>query len=294
MNDRALRAVRTRWAAIGAAIAVSIGGGGMAITHAAVSSGERDVFVPIAPCRVFDTRSGASNVGLRSTPIGAGETYTEQITGANGMCTTPIPAGATGVAMNVTVVDGTAAAFLTIWPSDVTPRPTVSSLNWTAGAPPTPNKVDTKLSPTGQINLFNSAGTVNVLADIVGYYTDHNHDDRYFTKTEVAAAPYSHILAAGFVLSSGTLVASRSFGNVTAARTATGVFTITLPAYDPGCTFTLGVFATATLVDTAGSISSSNSTGCVAGGDTSLTIRTFNTAGSLTDIGFIFTIMKDG
>ncbi len=283
MNNRALWAVRTRWAAIGAAIAVSIGGGGLVITHAAVSSGERDAFVPIAPCRVFDTRSGPTNVGPRSTPIGAGETYTQQITGANGNCTTPIPADATAVAMNVTVVDGTSAGFLTIWPSDVTPRPTVSSLNWTPGAPPTPNKVDTKLSPTGQINLFNSAGTVNVLADIVGYYADHNHDDRYFTKTEVAAAPYSDILAGGFVLSNGSLVTSRSFGNVTASRTALGIYKVTLVAFDPSCAFSVGLFATATLADVAGNVSASNSVACGAGGDTSITFRTFTSAGAATD-----------
>ena len=51
MNVQLRGAVRTRWAAIGAAVAISIGGGGIAITQAAVSSGPRSVFVPIAPCR---------------------------------------------------------------------------------------------------------------------------------------------------------------------------------------------------------------------------------------------------
>ena len=32
---------------------------------------------------------------------------------------------------------------------------------------------------------FSNAGSVDVLADIVGYYTDHNHDDRYYTKAEI-------------------------------------------------------------------------------------------------------------
>ena len=39
--------------------------------------------------------------------------------------------------------------------------------------------------PTASINLFNLAGTVYVLADVVGYYADHNFDDRYYTKAEV-------------------------------------------------------------------------------------------------------------
>lgn len=167
MNDRALRGIRTRWAAIGAAVAISIGGGGIAITRAAVSTGDRGVFVPIAPCRVFDTRPAPDNVGSRNTPLGSGETFTQQITGANGNCI--IPADATAIAISVTAVGGDAASFLTIWPSNVTPRPLVSSLNWIPTSPPTPNKVDVKLSATGQINLFNSSGTVNIIADIVGY-----------------------------------------------------------------------------------------------------------------------------
>jgi hypothetical protein len=85
--------------------------------------------------------------------------------------------------MNVTAVGGTVGSFLTIWPSDVAPKPLASNLNWVPGSPPTPNKVDVKVSVAdGKINLFNLTGTVFVLADVVGYYADHNHDDRYYTK----------------------------------------------------------------------------------------------------------------
>ena len=88
--------------------------------------------------------------------------------------------------MNVTAVGGTLGSFLTIWPSDVAPRPLASNLNWVPGSPPTPNKVDVKVSVAdGKINLFNLAGIVFVLADVVGYYADHNFDDRYYTKAEV-------------------------------------------------------------------------------------------------------------
>jgi hypothetical protein len=86
--------------------------------------------------------------------------------------------------MNVTTVNATATSFLTIWPADAA-QPLASNLNWVAGSPPTPNKVDVKLSADGRIKLFNNGGTVDVLADIVGYYADHNHDDRYYTKSEV-------------------------------------------------------------------------------------------------------------
>jgi hypothetical protein len=177
---------RARWSAVGAAVAVVIGAGVvMPSASAAVSTGSRAVFVPIEPCRLFDTRSGGSNVGPRATPIGASESYTQQVTGSNGHCV--VPADATAVSMNVTTVDGTASSYLTVYPADAAAVPQASNLNWTPGAPPTPNKVDVKLSATGAIGIYNNVGSVNVLADVVGYYADHNHDDRYYTKAEIDA-----------------------------------------------------------------------------------------------------------
>ena len=49
--------MRTRWAAIGAAVAITFGAGGLGIVSAAIGYGERTVYVPIVPCRVLDTRS---------------------------------------------------------------------------------------------------------------------------------------------------------------------------------------------------------------------------------------------
>jgi hypothetical protein len=177
---------RTRWSAVGAAVAVVFGAGVvLPSANAAITGGNRAVFVPIEPCRLFDTRSAPVTVGPRATPIGPAETYTQQVTGSNGHC--EIPFDATAVSMNVTTVDGTAASFLTVYPANAPDLPEASNLNWTPGAPPTPNKVDVKLSDTGAVKVYNNAGSVNVLADVVGYYADHNHDDRYYTKAEIDA-----------------------------------------------------------------------------------------------------------
>jgi len=174
------QSVRMRWAAIGAAVAVSLGGTTIGIVNATSSSGERAVFVAITPCRLFDTRA-TEPVGPRTTPLAAGETFQQAVRGTNGNCV--LPSDAVAVALNATAVNGTSASYLTVWPSDAT-RPLASSLNWVAGAPPTPNKVDVKLGADGAIKLFNNAGTVDVLADVVGYYVDHNHDDRYPKKVQ--------------------------------------------------------------------------------------------------------------
>ena len=154
--------------------------------NAAITGGNRAVFVPITPCRLFDTRPAPVTVGPRATPIGPAESHTQQVTGSNGHC--EIPLDATAVSMNVTTVDGTDASYLTVYPANASAVPEASNLNWTPGAPPTPNKVDVKLSDTGAVNVYNNAGSVNVLADVVGYYADHNHDDRYYTKAEVDAS----------------------------------------------------------------------------------------------------------
>ncbi|MEO1059757.1 MAG: hypothetical protein AAFY28_22870, partial [Actinomycetota bacterium] len=61
-------------------------------------------FVPTAGCRAFDYRPAPNQVGPRSEPLGAGEVFTQQITGGVGECVgeLAIPADAVGVAMNVT------------------------------------------------------------------------------------------------------------------------------------------------------------------------------------------------
>jgi hypothetical protein len=182
---------RVRWSAIGAAIAVAVGAGGLMSASASISSGERAVYVPITPCRVMDTRPGTDNVGPRSTPIGAGEAHAIAVRGANGNCS--IPADAVGVVMNVAAVQPTASSFLTVYPSDAT-RPLAANLNWVAGQPPLSNAVTADISADGRISFYNLAGAVHVTADIVGYYVDHTHDDRYAPKREVLHVDGSNLM----------------------------------------------------------------------------------------------------
>jgi hypothetical protein len=78
--------------------------------------------------------------------------------------------GVAAVVMNVAVADPTAAGFITAWPSGE-PRPLVASLNFLP-MQVVPNLVTVKVGSNGKVNLFNSAGNVNVVADVMGYYTD--------------------------------------------------------------------------------------------------------------------------
>ena len=156
---------RSRFAAMGASVALALGAGGVLTSSAA--SGTVSSFVPITPCRLFDTRPGSDNVGTRATPVGNNDTYFATVWGANGNCN--IPTTATGVSMNVSIISPTAASFLTVYPGDQG-RPLAANLNWVAGQAPTPNAVTAALSASGTLGFYNLSGTVHLAVDIVGYY----------------------------------------------------------------------------------------------------------------------------
>jgi hypothetical protein len=173
--------LRTRWAAIGAALAITFGAGGIGLVTATSPSDAR-AFVPITPCRVMDTRPAPNTVGPKSSPLGGGEIHTVTAVGNSGNCTS-VPVGAAAVSLNVTAVGATLPTFLTVWAADAT-QPDASNLNPVPGSPPTPNAVTTELNGDGEFSIYNLQGNVNVIADINGYYVDHHHDDRYYTKAE--------------------------------------------------------------------------------------------------------------
>ncbi|MFK7917051.1 MAG: hypothetical protein AB8G14_03145 [Ilumatobacter sp.] len=185
--------IRIRWAAIGAAVAVSLGAGGIGLVSAGVSSGERAVFVAIEPCRVLDVRPN-TQVGLKASPFGPGETVEVEGRGDSGQCT-GLPADATALSLNITALNATERTFLTVFAAGGE-RPDASSLNPSPGAPPTPNAVVAQLSTDGEFAIFNRAGSVDVFVDVNGYYIDHDHDDRYDTSAEVDAKVAAGVAAA--------------------------------------------------------------------------------------------------
>ena len=134
--------IRTRWAAIGAAVAVTLGGGGIAMVSATSPAGAV-TYVPITPCRVFDTRPDF-NVGPKATPIGSDTEHAVTATGTTGECTA-VPTNATAVAINLTAVGATLPTFLAVYATGAD-RPNSSSLNPQPGQPPLPNAVTTELS----------------------------------------------------------------------------------------------------------------------------------------------------
>ncbi|MEO1058886.1 MAG: hypothetical protein AAFY28_18420, partial [Actinomycetota bacterium] len=129
-------------------------------------------YVPWPGCRLTDTRAD-SQIGPRGTKLDADEVMTVEVHGGQGGCVDDlaIPDDAVGLATNVTVVDATAQSNIRVYRGDLSEPPLLSNLNVTPGAPPTPNKVDTQLAPDGTLQVYNFRGSVNVVIDVVGFYT---------------------------------------------------------------------------------------------------------------------------
>jgi hypothetical protein len=122
---------------------------------------------PMTPARLLDTRPGFPTVDGSASGAGAlvgGSQIDLQVAGRAG-----IPAsGASAVALNVTVANPSQPGFVTVWPTDQT-RPLASNLNFVPGQT-VPNLVIAKLSGMGQISLFNSAGTTDLVADATAWF----------------------------------------------------------------------------------------------------------------------------
>ena len=136
-----------------------------------------DYFTPVTPVRALDTRVGP---GAALARVGQGGEVSLQINGANS-----VPSNATGVVLNVTAVTPDAAGYVTVYPNGVT-RPLASNLNFVPGDV-VPNLVIVGIGSAGKVNLFNANGTVDLVADIVGYYSSDNTAKQFYPVTPVRA-----------------------------------------------------------------------------------------------------------
>ena len=117
-------------------------------------------FIPVAPCRLADTRSPAGPLGGPSMTAGSARVFVPM--GACG-----IPATAQAYSLNVTVVPQGPLPFLTLWPSGQT-QPGVSTLN-SFGGTVVANAAIVPAGAGGAVSVFATAPT-DVILDIDGYF----------------------------------------------------------------------------------------------------------------------------
>jgi hypothetical protein len=137
-----------------------VGSGGAVAQATAVTPGSE--FTPVSPVRLMDTRKGTGGV---TGPVAATSSVSLQVAGVDGVPSS----GVTAVVMNVTVTAPTGGGVLTVYP-DGGSVPAVSNLNFSAGET-VPNLVTVELGADGKVDFYNnSGGTVQILADLAGYY----------------------------------------------------------------------------------------------------------------------------
>ena len=140
-------------------------------------SGIAGTFHPTAPVRMCDTRAGAGTLcdayGA-GNPLGPGETRAVTLWSAV-PGTVPVGGGAAAVAFNLTASGDAVGTYLTAYPPNPSTHlcgaaPGTSNVNVGPGAV-RPNRAIVPIDPaTGQVCIFNSSGTVDIIIDVNGWF----------------------------------------------------------------------------------------------------------------------------
>ena len=118
-------------------------------------------FVVLAPSRVLDTRSANGAAG----PIHPGRSVSFPILGRGGVPSS----GVSAVTLTLTATSATGSGFATVF-ADGTAAPGTSVVNFVKGRSAA-NMVTVQVGANGRIRvLTNGAGTVQMVADVSGYY----------------------------------------------------------------------------------------------------------------------------
>jgi hypothetical protein len=119
----------------------------------------------VTPCRLIDTRGPDGPFGGPALAAGANRTFT--VAGSCG-----VPANATAVFLNATIVSPTVTGNLRIFPTGA-PVPTVSALNFSADQVRGNNGVYS-LDAQGRfdIRLAQASGTAHLVVDVAGYFIE--------------------------------------------------------------------------------------------------------------------------
>jgi hypothetical protein len=128
-----------------------------------VSSPDAALYVPLSPARILDTRDATGGPPAKIT---AGSSRTVNVTGVGGVPATGVGA----VVLNATAVNATANTFVTVHPNGE-PRPTASTFNPRPGGV-IANEIIAKVGTNGQVQVYNNAGSVDIIFDVVGWLPD--------------------------------------------------------------------------------------------------------------------------
>ena len=124
-------------------------------------------FQSLQPARLLDTRPGGTTIDGQfagTGPLGSGQVVNLPVTGRGGVPAT----GVAVVVLNVAVTQPSTPGFLTVFAAG-SPQPGTANVNFAAGQT-TGNLVVATVGANGQVSLFNSGGSTQVVADVEGWF----------------------------------------------------------------------------------------------------------------------------
>ena len=124
-------------------------------------------FVGANPLRLVDTRNAVGGPTGVVTPSTPRSVLVRGVTVDVGGVARQVPADASAVALNVTMVDAGAEGYATVWPCG-TPRPEASNVNFAAGAT-VANGVVAPIGPDGSVCVYTSTDA-HLLVDLAGWF----------------------------------------------------------------------------------------------------------------------------
>jgi hypothetical protein len=137
------------------------------------SAGHR--FQESPPARILETRASQGGPVGQATArrVGAGGVIDLTVRGSvptRGGGTVQVPEDAAAVVLQVTATGATESTDVRVYPTGLPAVPTISNLNVPRGGTSS-NLVMAKVGPDGQVRLRNSAGSVDLVADLAGWFS---------------------------------------------------------------------------------------------------------------------------
>ena len=146
---------------------------GTATTGSAPAGTTTSRFVPMAPSRLLDTRTG---LGAPKAVVAPRSSVALQVAGVQGIPAT----GVTAVVLNVTLTGATGPGFVQVYPTGQAVEGASSNLNVLTRGQTVPVLVTSQVGDGGRVTLYTHGGG-HLLADVAGYYV---------TSAETAAGRY--------------------------------------------------------------------------------------------------------
>lgn len=170
----------TRGSVVANGVVTSLGAGGAVCLYSDQQSdvlvdvlgwfggGAQPPFIGAVPSRLVDTRNAIGGPAGVVTPAAPKSVPVRGVTvNVNGVAQ-QVPADASAVALNVTLVEARAAGFATVWPCG-SPMPEASNVNFARGGTAA-NGVIAPIGADGSVCIFTSADA-HLIVDISGWFT---------------------------------------------------------------------------------------------------------------------------